>query len=232
VLIEKPITLKLNEAEHLNKVAKKKKKVLMVGHTFLYNQSVLKLRELIKKKIAGKIYYINCRRTHLGLIRKDVNVIWDLAPHDISIVNFILKKEPLNLKVSTSQFLKKGRSDVAFLNFIYPKNILTNIHLSWLDSNKCRTIEIIGSKARILFDDLNLLEPIKIYKKKLLKKKNDQNYHLRDGNILSPQIKIKEPLFEMCKDFIKSIKYKTKPVSDFKVGYACIKALKLSNTFN
>jgi predicted dehydrogenase len=230
VLIEKPITLNLNHAKILKKLSDKNKCTLMVGHTFLYNQSVIKLKQILKKKIAGEIYYINCRRTHLGLIRDDVDAIWDLAPHDISILNYIINKKPKNGKLKKVKCLNKKRADAAFIHLEYPANIIANIHVSWVDSNKSRLVEIIGSKARILFDDLNQLEPIKIFLKGVSVEKNNNNdaffYNLRDGDILSPKVNLKEPLYEMCVDFINSILNKRNPTSGFKVGYECIKILK------
>lgn len=235
VLVEKPITTDVKQAEILNNIAKKKNLKLMVGHTFLYNSSVIKLKNIIKNEIAGKIYYINCRRTHLGLIRNDVDVVWDLAPHDVSILNFITNKMPISGKIKKIYQLKKGKADAAFIHLEYPSKIFANIHVSWLDSNKTRTVEIIGSKARILFDDINLLEPIKIFKKGVSVEKNDNNnginYNLRDGEIISPKINLKEPLYQMCLDFVDSIKKKKKPLSDFNVGYNCIKVLKSLKNF-
>ena len=229
ILVEKPLTLNLNEAKKLNKLANRYKKILMVGHTFLYNSGIRKLKKIIESNIIGKIYYISCRRTHLGLIRDDVDAVWDLAPHDISILNYILDGTPKSGKIKSIVQLKKNRSDAAFLDLKYLKNIHANIHVSWLDSNKTRTIEIIGSKAKVIFDDLNLLEPIKIFKKGISTEKNGYKgniYYLRDGNILAPKINVKEPLLEMCTNFIDSIKFKKKPLSDFKVGYESIKILK------
>lgn len=230
VLVEKPITLNLNHAKVLKQLSNKNKVLLMVGHTFLYNQSVRKLKQILERKVAGKIYYINCRRTHLGLIRDDVDAVWDLAPHDISILNYITNKKPKNGKLKKVNHLKKNRADAAFIHLEYPANITANIHVSWVDSNKSRLVEIIGSKARILFDDLNQLEPIKIFRKGVSVEKNNRTdaffYNLRDGDILSPKVNLKEPLYEMCIDFINSILTKKKPISDFEVGYECIKILK------
>ena len=236
ILVEKPITLKCIDAIILKKIADKNNVQILVGHTFLYNSSIKELQKIITNKVIGEIYYINCRRTHLGLIRNDVDAVWDLAPHDISILNFILKKSPTVSKYQPISHLKKRRADAAFIHLKYPKNIIANIHVSWLDSNKSRIVEIIGSKAKIVFDDLNFLEPIRIFKKGLSVEKNSQTnnffYNLRDGDIISPKINIKEPLYEMCLDFINSIKKNKEPLSNFKVGYDCIKVLNsLKNLF-
>jgi predicted dehydrogenase len=232
VLIEKPLTTNYNQALKLKKLSERNKKVLMIGHTFLYNSAIIYLKKIIAK--VGKIYYINCKRTHTGPIRKDTNVIWDLAPHDVSIINFLLDSSPKNIFSVGAKHLQSNNEDVSFINLFYDKNILANIHVSWEDSNKSRTIEIVGSRSRIIFDDLNLLEPIKIYNKAIshanhVKNFSEFQYVLRDGSIVSPKIIYKEPLKVMCDDFINSIIKKKKPKSNASVGVEIVKIIDLIN---
>ena len=159
---------------------------------------------------------------HDYVLRRFIKIIEDHAK--------ITNKKPKNGKLKKVNHLKKNRADAAFIHLEYPTNITANIHVSWVDSNKSRLVEIIGSKARILFDDLNQLEPIKIFRKGVSVEKNNRTdaffYNLRDGDILSPKVNLKEPLYEMCIDFINSILTKKNPISDFEVGYECIKILK------
>ena len=232
VLVEKPLTTNYKKAVRLKKLSEQNKKILMIGHTFLYNSAIIYLKKIIAK--VGKIYYINCKRTHTGPIRKDTNVIWDLAPHDVSIINFLLDSSPQKIFSVGARHLHSNNEDVSFINLFYEKNILANIHVSWEDSNKSRTIEIVGSRCRIIFDDLNLLEPIKIYNKaiaqnNLVKNFSEFQYVLRDGSIISPKIIYKEPLKVMCDDFINSIIKKKKPKSNANVGVEVVRIIDLIN---
>ncbi len=233
VLVEKPLTTNHFSSEKLTKLAKSKKKVLMVGHTFLYNEAIKKIKKIIKSNSIGKIYYINCRRTHIGPIRKDVNVIWDLASHDISIINYLLDDSPNKTFSVGAKHISKNL-DVSYINLFYKNKIIGNIHVSWEDSNKSRIVEIIGSKARIVFDDLNLLEPIKIYNKGIGIKHDNSNFgeshfKLRDGNITSPKVQLKEPLREMSIEFLNCIINQKKPISDGVFSTKIVKILERIN---
>jgi len=224
VLAEKPLTLDLEQASYLHELSLKAGKILMVGHTFLHNPAIHRIKDYINTGELGKIYYLNATRTHLGLIRKDVNVIWDLAPHDISIFNYLIGSMPVSVSTFGESHLGTGFEDVAFINLKYPGNIIANIHVSWEDSNKERTIRVVGSKARAVFDDLNNLEKVKLFEKGLgLTESNDANEPqqliLRDGSITSPLISTAEPLFIMCKHFVESVQ------SDDKTKYGCIEGL-------
>ena len=228
VLAEKPLTLIPDESLELIKLANEKGKLLMVGHTFLYNSGIIKLKEYIKTKELGKIYYINATRTHLGLIREDVNAILDLAPHDISIFNYLIDATPVSVSAVGACHLKKGREDVAFINLVYPDNIIASIHVSWADSNKERTIRVVGSKARVVFNDLDNLERIKLYKKGISVSEDYDDFgefqlNLRDGDIISPKIDTKEPLKEQCLHFIECITKGKKPMTDGKNGFDVVK---------
>lgn len=229
VLVEKPLTDDYSTSLNLSALANKKKKILMVGHTFLYNPAIQKMKSILSKNTIGKIYYINCRRTHIGPIRKDVNVVWDLATHDVSIINYLLEETPKKVFSVGAKHISKN-TDVSYINLIYKNKILGNIHVSWEDSNKTRTVEIIGSKARILFDDLNLLEPIKIFNKGIgIKDKNinfgESKFMQRDGSILSPKIETKEPLKQMCINFIECILRNRQPLSNGKFSSDIIRTL-------
>ena len=233
VLVEKPLTDNYKTANELVKLSKVKNKILMVGHTFLYNRAIQKIKKYINNNKLGKIYYINCRRTHLGPVRKDVNVIWDLATHDLSIINFLLDQRPKNFFAVGGKHISNN-IDVSYINLFYKNKIIGNIHVSWEDSNKSRTVEIVGSKARIIFDDLNFLEPIKIFNKGIGIDTNFSNFgesqfKLRDGNILSPKILLNEPLKEMSNNFLESIILNKNPLSDGVFSANLIKTLEEIN---
>jgi len=222
ILVEKPLALKIEDAKELISLSKRHKKILMVGHTFLYNPAVRKIKEIIERNELGKIYYIHCRRTNLGPIRKDVNAIWDLAPHDISIINYLLEENPEVVSAYAQRFLAHKLEDVGFIILRYPKNILAHIHVSWLDPKKIREFTIIGSEKMLIYDDANLAEPIRIYDKGVMKTKYDKQYRsfrefqliIRNGAITTPRIEIQEPLKAECQHFLDCVLNGRRPLSD------------------
>lgn len=230
VLVEKPLCLKYGDCEKLIRLAKAKKKVLMVGHTFLFNPAVRKLKEYIRNGALGEIYYLHATRTHLGLVRNDVDASWDLVPHDISIFSYLLEKMPVTVSATGGSFLRKPRQDVVFINLVYPGGIIANIHASWADSNKVREIQVIGSRARIVFDDLNNLEKIKLYKKGISVDRSYVNFGefqllLRDGDIISPKVDPQEPLRLQCQHFIDCVRRGKTPFTDGKNGAHVVKIM-------
>ena len=229
-LVEKPLALSVEEAEELVELAQKFKRILMVGHTFLYNPAVRKMKEYIDQGALGKIYYLLAARTHLGLIRTDVSAVWDLAPHDVSIFSYLLGKEPKKISAVGTSHLKEQFQDLAFVNLFYDHNVIGNIHISWVDSNKLRQVAVIGSKARILFDDLNPLERLRIFEKGVSLDKPYSSFGefqllLRDGDILSPKVEPEEPLRNVCLDFLECIQTGKKPLADGMNGLKVIRTM-------
>lgn len=231
VLAEKPLTLIPEESLDLIRIAQANDAILMVGHTFLFNPGIVKIKEYIDKGDLGRIYYINATRTHLGLIRDDVNAIWDLAPHDVCVCNYLTDSMPLAIEAVGSCYLRKDREDAAFISLVYPKNIIVHIHVSWIDSNKERIIRVVGSKARVVFNDLDNLERVKIYNKGVAVSESYNDFgefqlNLRDGDIVSPMLNLYEPLIEMCNHFVHCINTRTKPKTDGYNGYQVVKVMK------
>ncbi|MEI6808306.1 MAG: Gfo/Idh/MocA family oxidoreductase [bacterium] len=231
VLAEKPLTLNVAEAAKLVQQAHGAKRILMVGHTFLYNPAVHKMRELIQEGVCGNIYYMKATRTHLGLIRTDVNAVWDLAPHDVSIFSYLLGKQPVSVSAVGGCYLKKETEDVAFINLTYAPNILASIHVSWADSNKERTISVVGSRARLLFDDLNALERVKIFEKGIGTNVGGRDsfgeflFALRDGDIISPKIPTTEPLSAVCSEFLQCVKTRKEPLANARNGLDTVRVM-------
>ncbi|MFA5089689.1 MAG: Gfo/Idh/MocA family oxidoreductase [Candidatus Omnitrophota bacterium] len=233
ILVEKPIAMNIDEARELIKLAADKKRVLMVGHTFEFNPSVIKLRELIKSGSLGRVYYIYSRRTNLGPLRKDANAVWDLAPHDISIVNFILDKNPLSVSAQGAKYLPHNLEDVAFISLNYPNDILVHIHVSWLDPKKTREIVVVGSKKMAVFDDLNSQAPISVYDKSVMKKRFKQDYDsfeefqmiIKNGKVQTPQVRKEEPLNVECRHFIECIRKNKAPLTGGMDGLEVLKVL-------
>lgn len=230
ILVEKPLTTDVKTSKGLVDFANSKKKILMVGHTFIYNSAVKKMKEYVDKENIGKIYYLHAARTHLGLIRGDVNAIWDLAPHDVSIFSYLLDSNPTWVSAIGGKFLHKGKEDIGFITLGYPDGVLANIHVSWIDSNKVREIVIVGSKRRIVFDDLNNLEKIRVYEKGMSVERpidsfGEWQYLLRDGDIISPKIEMKEPLKVECQHFLDCIENEKKPITDGEAGLNVVRVM-------
>src|SRR5947209_51563 len=165
VLVEKPLTANVAEAEELVALAEQRHRILMVGHTFEYNPGVNELRKLVQSGDLGKIYCIEAERLNLGLFRSDINVIWDLAPHDISILLYVLGKQPEAIKVQAHAHLQSHIHDIAHLDLGFADSMTAHIHVSWLHPNKIRRVTVIGDARMAVYDDTNPAEMIKIYNK-------------------------------------------------------------------
>lgn len=231
VLLEKPLTTEVDESEKLIALAEENKRILMVSHTFLYNPAVRKMKELMNnKEDFGEAYYLHATRTHLGLIRTDVNAVWDLAPHDISIFLYLLDDTPAVVSAIGGRFLDSKREDVAFISLRYHSGIIGNIHVSWADSNKERRLVVVGSKERIVFNDLDNLERLKIFKKgvsveRKISSFGEFQYLLRDGDIISPKLELSEPLKVECQHFIDCIEKRATPFTDGRQGLEVVRII-------
>ena len=220
LLIEKPITTTVAQGEDLIDLAESKRVVLMVGHTFLFNSGVQKVKEYIDQAAVGQIYYLYSQRTNLGPIRHDVNALWDLAPHDVSIFNYLLSDVPEWVSAVGVKALRNCREDVGFVSLSYRNGVVGHLHVSWADPNKVREVVVVGSEKRIIFDDLNTLERVRIFEKGIIPAPNEASsygeYHflIRDGNIISPRIEVSEPLKNQCNHFIDCIMQGIRPLTD------------------
>ncbi len=231
VLAEKPVTLTVEDADMLCAKAQQENCIFMTAHTFLFNPSVQKIKTLLQQGVAGDLYYIKSRRTHLGLIRSDVNAVWDLAPHDISMFMYLLDECPCEVQAMGRRFLRSSREDVAFINLRFPSGVVANIQVSWADANKERVLDLVGSKSRIVFDDINMQEPVRIFQKGVAveddqaKTFGEFKYLFRDGDILSPKIPMQEPLRILCDAFLDSVHTRVPPYSDGNFGREVVKVL-------
>lgn len=230
VLCEKPLTIKEKESQDLVLLAKKKQKTLMVGYVFLFNNGIIALKDYIAKKILGRVHYLCCSRTNLGPIRDDVDVIYDLASHDISIASFLLNAHPESVSANAGFFLRKEISDIAFITLFYPNNILVHIHVSWLDPRKVRRITCVGGDKMAIWDDLNGSEPIRIFNKGVIKEPFYSDYGEfqllpREGEVISPLIKLDEPLKNQDLHFLECVEKNKKPLTDVSSAYNITKIL-------
>ncbi len=230
-LIEKPITLKSKHAADLVKLADEKALVLMVGHTFEYNSAVRTLKALIDSGELGKIYYIDAVRVSLGLFQTRANVLWDLAPHDISILRYILGADPVTVSAHGASCVQEGIDDVVYATMRFPDNVMAHMRLSWLDPRKTRQFTIVGSKKMVIYDDVESLEKIKVYDKgvKAIRRTHtygDFNFAYHYGDVVIPHIQHEEPLRVQCQHFIDCIVEGKKPVSDGVSGMRVVQILK------
>ena len=224
VLVEKPLTANVTEAEELVALAQKQQRILMVGHTFEYNPAVNELRKLVQSGELGKIYCIEAERVNLGLFRNDINVIWDLAPHDISILLYLLNKRPERIKVQAHAHVQSNIEDVAHLDLEFANGMNAHIHVSWLHPCKIRRVTVIGDARMVVYDDTNPAEMIKVYNKGA-EVHADPVVSYRYGEITIPHIDWIEPLHLECEDFANSIRTSTKPRASGEVGLAVVKVL-------
>ena len=232
VLCEKPLALVAEECILLKSLAEQRKKILMVGHIFVFNLGITKLREYIQSGEIGKVQYAHSERTNLGPFRYDVNALWDLAPHDISIFNYLLNSRPVGVSARGQKCLGNTLDDLCFATIEYPDNILVNVHVSWLDPKKVRQITIVGDKKMLVWDDLDSVGPIKLYDKHV--EKTSVYYETygefqllsREGNITIPNVGFNEPLKAQGKFFIDCIEGRSAPDSaDAQKGYEVVKTL-------
>jgi predicted dehydrogenase len=231
VLVEKPLTTNVEDGEALVRAAEGQERVLMVGHTFLYNAGIRKVKELVSGDGFGKIYYLHATRTNMGPVRHDVNALWDLAAHDVAIFNYLLDAQPQWVSAVGSRVLGNGREDVGFATLNYPDSVIANVHISWIDPNKVREVVVVGSQRRIVFDDLNNLERVRIFEKGIahseLEADNFGEFRLlvRDGDIISPRVEASEPLKNLGAHFLDCIVQGKRPLSDGQNGVDVVRAM-------
>jgi predicted dehydrogenase len=231
ILVEKPITTSVTHTEELIRLAEKHDVKLMVGHVFLFNPGIELVKTYIEQGELGKIYYLHACRTNLGPIRQDVNVLWDLATHDVSILNYLLDSVPQWVNASGAKVLGNNREDVGFVVLGYPSGVRGHIHVSWADPNKVREIVVVGSNTRIAFDDLSVQEKVRVYEKgvvsSLVEPASYGEYHLsiRDGNIVSPHVQISEPLKNQAKHFVQCVIEDCEPLTDGWSGLAVVRVM-------
>ena len=234
VLVEKPLPHSQESSLELIKVAEEKNRVLMVGHTFEYTAAVNKIKEIIESGELGKILYVNCTRVNLGLIQNDINVVWDLAPHDISILLYVLDEFPVSLNCQGKAHFKSEFEDVATTTVNFKNGLIAFIHNSWLDPKKIRRITIVGTRKMLVYDDIAVQEKIKIYDKGVeLPPYHDTfaefHFSYRTGDTYSPMIEEYEPLRKQCNTFLECIKKETPPPSDGNNGLRVVAILEAAS---
>ncbi|MAT41902.1 MAG: oxidoreductase [Anaerolineaceae bacterium] len=231
VLVEKPMTLISAESKELIDLAKQKNLILMVGHTFMFNAGIKKVKDILKSNEVGDVYYLYATRTNMGPIRTDVNSLWDLAPHDISIFSYLLGENPIEVNAIGKVILNHEREDVGFITLKYPSGVIGNIHVSWIDPYKVRQVVVVGSQMRIMFDDMSNLEPVRIFHKGVEVSHHEQigfgefKLLIRDGDIVVPKLNPSEPLKNQALHFLQCIDENKEPISDGMNGFYVVRIM-------
>jgi predicted dehydrogenase len=234
VLVEKPLAMSLREAGELVSLARSSARVLMVGHTFLYSAPVLKMREIVERGELGNVLYISSVRANLGLFQRDVNVTWDLATHDISIILAIVGRLPVSVSCQGQSHYNSKIEDVALLTLHFSGNVIAFIHVSWLDPNKIRRTTVVGSRKMLVYDDTSAQEKIRIYDRGINIQRyydtySDFHFSYRYGDILIPRIEESEPLRAECEHFVHCIRRGETPYTDGLNGLRVVSVLEAAN---
>lgn len=229
VLCEKPLAISARECRLLADLAARKRRILMVGHVFLYNASTQLLKVSLDNGELGRVYYIDAIRTNLGPVRRDVGAIHDLASHDISIFNFLLGGPPLSVSATGNSYLQAGIEDIAFLTLHYPRDVVCHVHVSWLNPRKVRQLTIVGDRKMAVWDDMNNLEPVRYYDKGVTPTEyrsfGEFQMILRDGQITIPKLKLSEPLMAQDEAFVSSVRTRKPPASNARFGLEVVQVI-------
>lgn len=232
VFVEKPFTANSAQAEELIELADRKGLKIMVDHTFLFTGAVRKIRQLIDDGALGKLFYYDSTRVNLGLFQHDINVIWDLAPHDLAIMSYLMNAEPEAL-VATGQTHLNGHEDVAFITVYFPHKIIAHINVNWLSPVKVRTTLIGGEKKMLVWNDLEADEKIKIYDKGVDIKTRDGVYELlvsyRSGDMWAPKVEQVEALKVEMAHFLDCIERNVTPMNDGLSGLRVVQMLEAAD---
>lgn len=231
VLVEKPLTFKVSEAEDLVRTAREMGRILAVDHTFLYTGAVIRMKELVQSGEIGDIVYMDSVRVNLGLFQHDVNVIWDLAPHDLSIFSYISGLQPLAVQAMGHRHVSELHESIAYVHLDYGANAVAHCHLNWVSPVKVRHTMVGGTRKMIVFDDMAHSEKIKVYDKGISVREVDRETYnkvrvdYRTGDMWAPKISLREALDLEAEEFIACVRERRSPRSDGEFGLAMVRQL-------
>jgi len=230
VFMEKPITSKSSEAQELVEFAEKRKRILMVGHLMLYHPAVHILKRHIQSGDLGEIYYLYSTRVNLGQVRRDENALWRLAPHDISLLLYLLEDFPKIVSAQGISYVQQHLEDVVFITLQFPPEVLAHIHASWLDPHKIRQLTVVGSKKMAVFDDMEPEHKLKIYEQGVVDNPDklastSGTLALRSEGVFLPRVDLTEPLSLECRHFLDCINNRSTPLSNGKQGLEVVRIL-------
>jgi predicted dehydrogenase len=235
VLIEKPFTANIAEAEQLIELAEARKLTLMVDHTFIYTGAVRKIKEIVESGELGDLLYFDSIRINLGLFQRDINVVWDLAPHDLAIMDFIIDRQPLSVTATGSCHVERGIENIAYVMLRFPDEFIAHFHFNWLSPVKIRRTLIAGSRKMIVYDDIEPTEKIRIYDKGVMVTRREEDadkeaayqtlVSYRTGDVWVPKLDSTEALQHVCREFLSAIKEKRRPLTDGHSGLRVVRLL-------
>jgi predicted dehydrogenase len=226
VFVEKPLAGTVTDAEAIVRAADRARRILMVGHTFVYNPAVVEVKRILEGEGIGRIHYIDSQRVNLGLHQFDINVLWDLGPHDVSITLYWLDEEPEWVQCTGACFVQPSIEDVVFLMIGFPSGAVAHAHLSWLAPSKLRTMTVIGSRKMVVYDDVQAVEKVKVYDQGVEKLEGEElRRSYRAGDIHSPRVPVTEALQVEMRHFIECVRDGTKPRSDGEAGLRVVRVL-------
>lgn len=229
VFVEKPLARTVSDAEAIVRAGERAGKTLMVGHTFVYNPAVAVVKGILESGGIGEVHYLDSQRVNLGLHQFDINVLWDLGPHDVSIALYWLDEEPEWVQCTGACFVQAGIEDVVFLMIGFPSGAIAHAHLSWLAPSKLRTTIVIGSKKMVVYDDVQTVEKVKIYDQGVDKLEGDElRRSYRAGDIHSPRVPMTEALQVEMRHFIECVRDGKTPRSDGEAGLQVVRVLELA----
>ena len=235
VLLEKPLTANVAEAEELIELAERNGLTLMVDHTFIYTGAVRKIKELVKSGELGDLLYFDSVRINLGLFQRDINVVWDLAPHDLAIMDFIIDRQPSSVTATGSCHVEAGIANIAYVMLRFPGEFIAHFHFNWLSPVKIRRTLIAGSRRMVVYDDIEPTEKIRVYDKGVMVTRRedaeDQEaayrtlVSYRTGDVWVPKLDSTEALHYVCREFLNAIAEKRRPLTDGHSGLRVVRLL-------
>lgn len=235
VLVEKPFTANVAEAEELIALAERERLTLMVDHTFIYTGAVQKIKEIVKSGELGELLYFDSVRINLGLFQRDINVVWDLAPHDLAIMDFIIERQPLALTATGSCHIERGIQNIAYVMLRFPEEFIAHFHFNWLSPVKIRRTLIAGSSKMVLYDDIEPTEKVRVYDKGVTTNRSvgevdrETAYKTlvsyRTGDVWVPKLDSTEALSYVCQEFLDAIKEGRPPLTDGASGLRVVRLL-------
>jgi predicted dehydrogenase len=228
VFVEKPLTVRPDDAEDLVRLADEKRQILMVGHLLVYHPAVDLVREIVRRGELGDVHYVYSQRVNLGVIRARENALWSLAPHDVAVAIDLLGEAPASVTAQGASYVRPGIEDVAFLQMHFPSGRMAAVHVSWLDPHKERKLTIVGSRKMAVFDDMEATEKVRIYDRGV-ERPDYVSYGdaltLRFGDVLIPTVAPGEPLKIECQHFVDRLHDRARPRSDGESGVAVVRVL-------
>jgi predicted dehydrogenase len=232
VLVEKPLTATAREAEELIELADRNRRALMVDHTFVYTGAVRKMKEILKSGELGDLLYFDSVRINLGLFQRDINVLWDLAPHDLSIMDYLIERQPIGVSALGSCHIEPGIENIAYLVMKFPDDFIAHFHFNWLAPVKIRRTLIAGARKMILYDDIEPTEKVRVYDKGVTANRigdREADYQTlvsyRTGDVWAPKLDATEALHHVVAEFLDSIRTSRKPLTDGESGLRVVSIL-------